>query len=126
MKQIILTQKAPQPIGAYSQAVLSGKTLYISGQIAVDPKTKNLVLDSIEAETKQIMENLKEILLDTGMTFKNVVKTSIFILDMNNFAVVNKVYEQYFDRNFAPARETVAVVGLPKNVNVEISVIATK
>lgn len=124
MKKIITTQKAPQPIGPYNQAVLSGNTLYTSGQIAINPETGDLVLDSIEAETKQVMENMKEVLTAAGMTFENVVKTSIFISDMHNFAKINEVYGQYFNEDTAPARETVEVANLPKFVNVEISMIA--
>ena len=126
MKKIITTQKAPQPIGPYNQAVLSGNTLYTSGQIAINPETGDLVLDSIEAETKQVMENMKEVLTAAGMTFENVVKTSIFISDMHNFAKINEVYGQYFNEDTAPARETVEVANLPKFVNVEISMIAIK
>ncbi|MGG8496561.1 Rid family detoxifying hydrolase [Tenacibaculum sp. TC6] len=126
MKKIITTQKAPQPIGPYNQAVLSGNTLYTSGQIAINPETGDLVLDSIEAETKQVMENMKEVLTAADMTFENVVKTSIFISDMHNFAKINEVYGQYFNEDTAPARETVEVANLPKFVNVEISMIAIK
>ena len=126
MKKIITTAKAPAPIGPYNQAVLSGNTLYTSGQIAFDPKTGELVLDSIEAETTQVMENMKEVLAAAEMTFENVVKTSIFISDMNQFADINKVYGSYFNEETAPARETVEVANLPKFVNVEISMIAIK
>jgi 2-iminobutanoate/2-iminopropanoate deaminase len=126
MKKIITTTKAPNPIGPYNQAVLSGNTLYTSGQIAFDPKTGELVLDSIEAETKQVMENMKEVLAAAEMTFENVVKTSIFISDMNQFADINKIYGSYFNEETAPARETVEVANLPKFVNVEISMIAIK
>ncbi|TVZ55265.1 2-iminobutanoate/2-iminopropanoate deaminase [Lutibacter sp. Hel_I_33_5] len=126
MKKIIKTTKAPLPIGPYNQAVLSGNTLYTSGQIAINPTTGELILESIEEETKQVMENMKEVLLATDMTFENVVKTSIFISDMNNFSKINSVYAQYFDEENAPARETVEVANLPKFVNVEISMIAVK
>lgn len=126
MKQIITTDAAPAPIGPYNQAVLSGNTLYTSGQIAIDPSTGELVQDSIEAETKQVMENMKAVLAAGGMTFDNVVKTSIFISDMHNFSKINAVYGQYFDEATAPARETVEVANLPKFVNVEISMIAIK
>ncbi|CAL2101746.1 RidA family protein [Tenacibaculum sp. 190130A14a] len=126
MKKIITTTKAPAPIGPYNQAVLSGNTLYTSGQIAIDPTTGELVQDSIEAETKQVMENMKEVLIAADMTFENVVKTSIFISDMHNFSKINAVYAQYFDEATAPARETVEVANLPKFVNVEISMIAIK
>ena len=126
MKKIITTSKAPAPIGPYNQAVLSGNTLYTSGQIAINPTTGELVMDSIEAETKQVMENMKEVLAAAEMTFENVVKTSIFISDMHNFSKINAVYAEYFDENTAPARETVEVANLPKFVNVEISMIAIK
>lgn len=126
MKKIIYTDKAPAPIGPYNQAVLVGNTLYTSGQIALDPATMELVLDNIEVETKQVMENMKAVLEAAGMTFEDVVKTSIFIMDMNDFARINSVYGSYFDEKTAPARETVQVACLPKNVNVEISMIAIK
>lgn len=124
MKKIINTPNAPAPIGPYNQAVFSGNTLYISGQIALNPKTMILVMDDIQVETKQIMENLKAILEAAGMTFENVVKSSIFISDMNNFGKINEVYATYFNSVTAPARETVEVANLPKFVNVEISMIA--
>jgi len=126
MKKIITTTKAPSPIGPYNQAVLSGNTLYTSGQIATNPKTGEIVLSSILEETKQVMENLKEVLAAAEMTFENVVKTSIFISDMNNFEEINTVYAKYFNDETAPARETVEVANLPKFVNVEISAIAIK
>ncbi|AZJ36117.1 Rid family detoxifying hydrolase [Tenacibaculum singaporense] len=126
MKKIITTEKAPAPIGPYNQAVLSGNTLYTSGQIAINPETGELVLDSIEAETKQVMQNMKEVLAAADMTFENVIKTSIFISDMHNFSKINAVYGEYFDDATAPARETVEVANLPKFVNVEISMIAVK
>tara|TARA_R110001606_G_scaffold130187_3_gene265470 strand:- start:22718 stop:23098 length:381 start_codon:yes stop_codon:yes gene_type:complete len=124
MKKIITTTKAPAPIGPYNQAILSGNTLYTSGQIAINPATGELVLDSIQAETTQVMNNMKEVLAAADMTFENVVKTSIFISDMNQFAEINKVYGSYFNEETAPARETVEVANLPKFVNVEISMIA--
>ncbi|WP_299391323.1 Rid family detoxifying hydrolase [uncultured Gelidibacter sp.] len=126
MKKIINTPNAPAPIGPYNQAVLTGNTLYTSGQIAFDPKTNELVLDSIQAETKQVMENLKAVLEAADMTFENVIKSSIFISDMNNFGQINEVYGTYFNSETAPARETVEVANLPKFVNVEISMIAVK
>ena len=126
MKTIINTPNAPAPIGPYNQAVLSGNTLYLSGQVAFNPKTNELVLDSIEAETAQVMENLKAVLTAADMTFENVVKSSIFISDMNNFGQINTVYGKYFDADTAPARETVQVACLPRNVNIEISMIAMK
>lgn len=124
MKKIIFTEKAPSPIGPYNQAVLTGNTLYTSGQIAINPATGDLVTTTIEAETTQVMENMKAVLEAAGMTFENVVKTSIFIMDMNDFGEINNVYGSYFNEKTAPARETVQVACLPKNVNVEISMIA--
>ena len=126
MKKIITTKKAPAPIGPYNQAILAGETLYISGQIALNPNTNKLVLDSIEKETKQVMENLKAILNEESLTFENVVKSTIFISNMNNFTAINQVYGSYFKVETAPARETVEVAQLPKSVNVEISMIAVK
>ena len=126
MKKIIFTEKAPAPIGPYNQAILVGNLLYTSGQIAIHPITNELVLDTIEAETEQVMENLKAVLEAAEMNFENVIKVSIFISDMNNFSKINTVYATYFDEVTAPARETVQVAGLPKNVNVEISAIAIK
>ena len=126
MKKIITTNKAPAPIGPYNQAVLSGNTLYTSGQIAINPRTGKLEVGDIKVETSLVMENLKAVLKAAGMTFENVVKTSIFISDMNNFGLINEVYGQYFNDETAPARETVEVANLPKFVNVEISMIAIK
>ncbi|HBU79524.1 MAG TPA: reactive intermediate/imine deaminase [Muricauda sp.] len=126
MKKIINTSKAPAPIGPYNQAVLVKDTLYISGQIPIDPATGKLVEGDIKKETKQSMENLKAILEEAGMTFEHVIKSSIFIKDMNQFAQINEVYGTYFDADTAPARETVEVANLPKFVNVEISMIAIK
>lgn len=124
MKKIINTSEAPAPIGPYNQAVMIGNTLYTSGQVAFDPETMVLVLDDIQTETRQVMENMKAVLNAADMTFENVVKTSIFISDMNNFSLINEVYGSYFDDATAPARETVQVARLPKDVNVEISMIA--
>ena len=124
MKKIIFTEKAPAPIGPYSQAVVTGNTLYTSGQIALHPQTGELVLDDIETETKQVMENMSAVLEAAGMSFENVIKSTIFISDMNDFAKINSVYGSYFNEKTAPARETVQVAKLPKNVNVEISMIA--
>lgn len=126
MKTIINTPKAPAPIGPYNQAVLTGNMLFTSGQIAINPVTNELVLDTIKAETKQVMENLKAVLEAADMSFDNVIKSTIFISDMHNFSQINEVYAQYFDANSAPARETVEVANLPKFVNVEISVVAVK
>ncbi|MCL6461033.1 2-iminobutanoate/2-iminopropanoate deaminase [Flavobacterium micromati] len=124
MKQIIFTEKAPAPIGPYNQAVLKGNTLYTSGQIALHPETGALITTSIELETEQVMENMKAVLAAAGMTFENVLKATIFIIDMNDFAKINTVYGSYFNEKTAPARETVQVACLPKNVNIEISMIA--
>lgn len=126
MKRIISTKKAPQPIGTYSQAILVGNTLYTSGQIALNPETGELVMDTIQEETTQVMENLKSVLEAADMTFENVIKSSIFISDMNSFKAINSVYSYYFEEAIAPARETVEVSNLPKFVNVEISVIAVR
>jgi 2-iminobutanoate/2-iminopropanoate deaminase len=126
MKKIINTSLAPAPIGPYSQAVISGNTLYTSGQIALNPATMELVLDNIEIETEQVMQNLKAVLEAAEMDFENVIKTTIFIMNMGDFAKINSVYAKYFNENTAPARETVQVSGLPKGVNIEISMIAVK
>ena len=125
-KKILFTKNAPAPIGPYNQAVLVGNTLYTSGQIAINPYTNELVLNSIEAETKQVMENLKAVLVAAEMNFEDVVKTTIFLMDMNDFTKINTIYGSYFNEKTAPARETVQVACLPKNVNVEISMIAIK
>ncbi len=125
-KKIIFTEKAPAPIGPYSQAILTGDTLYTSGQIAIDPKSGELMMQSIEAETIQVMENLKAVLEAAEMDFEHVVKTTIFLTSMNDFLKVNTIYGAYFNEKTAPARETVQVAGLPKGVNVEISVVAKK
>jgi 2-iminobutanoate/2-iminopropanoate deaminase len=122
-KQIINTDAAPAPIGPYNQSVKANGFLFISGQIAIDPKTGNIDATSIEEETHQVMKNLAAILAEAELSFEAVAKTTIFLTDMAHFGVVNEVYAQYFEGNH-PARETVAVKGLPKNVNVEISMIA--
>jgi 2-iminobutanoate/2-iminopropanoate deaminase len=126
MKKVINTPLAPAPIGPYSQAILTGDLLYTSGQIAIDPKTGELKTSDITTETIQVMENLKAILEAAGMNFSTVVKTSIFITDMNDFAKINAAYGSYFAADYAPARETVQVAALPKNVHVEISMTAKK
>ncbi|AWA30661.1 reactive intermediate/imine deaminase [Flavobacterium magnum] len=126
MKNIIITDQAPAPIGPYNQAIAIGDLLFTSGQIALDPGTMELVLDDIETETKQVMENLRAVLAANNMTFDHVVKTTIFIMDMADFAKINTVYGSYFNEDTAPARETVQVAGLPKGVNVEISMIASR
>lgn len=126
MKKIITTENAPAPIGPYNQAVLLGDILYTSGQIAINPKTAALETNDIESETTLVMENLKAILEAAEMTFENVIKSSIFVSDMHNFSKINEVYGKYFNSETAPARETVEVANLPKFVNVEISVIASR
>lgn len=125
MKTIIHTGEAPAPIGPYSQAVLSGNTLYVSGQIAIHPTTGELVQTSVEDEARQVMRNIGAILQAAGMDYSHIVKTTIFLMNMSDFAKVNEVYGSFFTSDF-PARETVQVSGLPKGVNVEISVIAVK
>ena len=124
-KQIINTSNAPAPIGPYNQAVKAGNLLFVSGQIAIKPSTGEITNTDIIEETHQVLQNVKSILAEAGMDFNDIVKTTIFLSDMNLFSQVNEIYAKYFDGNF-PARETVAVKGLPKNVNVEISVIASK
>ena len=125
MKQIIKTSKAPAPIGPYNQAVLANGILFVSGQIAINPDTNELVLSSLEEETHQVLKNVSAILEEANLTFDNIVKTTIFLSDMGLFPKVNEIYGSYFTGEF-PARETVAVAGLPKGVNVEISVTAVK
>jgi 2-iminobutanoate/2-iminopropanoate deaminase len=125
MKTIIKTDKAPAPIGPYNQAILAGDTLYVSGQVAIDPATNEVVIGTIEVEATLVMNNLKAILDEAGFSFENVVKTTIFLSDMGTFAKVNEIYGSFFTGNY-PARETVQVSVLPKNLNVEISVIAYK
>jgi 2-iminobutanoate/2-iminopropanoate deaminase len=124
-KQLILTAEAPAPIGPYSQAVLAGNTLYVSGQIALDPETGELINENITEETHAVMKNMEAILRAAGFGFSDVVKCTIFIRDMGQFSTINEAYGQYFKSN-PPARETVEVSKLPKNVNVEISCIAVK
>mgnify|MGYP001273886570 FL=1 len=125
-KKIITTLNAPAPIGPYNQAIMINNTLYISGQIPLVPETMDLVEGDIKKETQQVMQNLEAILKAAEMSFENVVKTSIFLSDMDNFGKVNEIYASYFDNETAPARETVAVKTLPKSVRVEISMIAAK
>lgn len=126
MKTIINSANAPAPVGPYNQAVLSGNTLYVSGQIAIDPSTGVIVTESIEAETEQVLKNLQSVLEEAGMTFDNIVKCSVFVTDMDMFARINVIYSQYFEGIQAPARELVQVAALPKFVNIEISCIAVK
>ena len=125
-KKIITTLSAPAPIGPYNQAVFINNTLYLSGQIPLIPETMELVEGDIKKETRRVMQNLEAVLDAAEMNFENVVKTSIFLSDMNNFGKVNEIYASYFDNETAPARETVAVKTLPKSVRVEISMIAVK
>ena len=125
-KKILKTDNAPSPIGPYNQAVQYGDMLFISGQVPIDPKTGNVAEGDIQTETKQVMENLKAILLEAGMDFSHVLKTTIFLMDMGQFGQVNEIYGSYFNNDNAPARETVQVSGLPKGVKVEISMIAGK
>ncbi len=124
-KQIVNTNQAPAPIGPYNQAVLTGNLLFISGQICIDATTGQLKNKDIQEETHQVMQNIKVILQEAGMTFANVVKTTIFITDMNRFGEINEIYAKYFNGDF-PARETVQVSALPKLANVEISIVATR
>lgn len=126
MKKVIITPNAPEPIGPYNQAILKGDTLYTSGQIAINPKSGELITTDIKKETHQVMENMKAVLQAADMTFEHVVKTSIFITDLNDFTQINDVYGSYFKEESAPARETVQVAKLPKNVHVEISMVAIK
>ena len=126
-KQLIKTDAAPEPIGPYNQAILAGDMLFISGQICIDPSTGALMNQDIQQETHQVMHNLRSILTAADMSFHHVVKTTIFITDMNRFSEINEVYGKYFDSNSSfPARETVQVSALPKFVNVEITMIAVK
>ena len=124
MKKIIKTENAPKPIGPYNQAVIAGNYMFISGQIALNPKNAELITGEIKKETTQVMENLKAILSEASLTFENVVKTTIFLSDMNDFSSVNEIYGSYLNNSTAPARETVQVSKLPVGVNVEISMIA--
>ena len=125
MKKIVFTKEAPEPIGPYSQAVIVGGILYSSGQIAIDPLTNKLITETIELETKRVMENIKALLSSQNLTFEAVFKATIFISDMDNFGVINSIYGSYFNEKTAPARETVEVSRLPKDVNVEISIMAS-
>jgi len=124
MKKIINTKKAPLPVGPYSQAIMVNNTLYISGQVALNPENNELIEGSIEKESYQIMENIKSILNESGLSFKNVVRSKIYLTDMNNFSKVNQVYGSYFEKGQEPARTTIEVSGLPLGVGVEIDMIA--
>lgn len=124
MKKIIQTDKTPAPVGPYNQGIIHNGTLYASGQIALDPATGDLITDNIEAETHQVMKNIKALLAEAGCTFEDVIKCSVFVSDMHKYGRINAVYSEYFNDDTAPARELVEVANLPKFVNVEISVIA--
>ena len=124
MRKVIQTSKAPAPVGPYNQAILMGQTLYVSGQIAIDPASGELITENIEAETHQVMKNIGEILSEAGTSFDEVIKCSVFVKDMHLYSRINAVYAEYFDDNTAPARELVEVANLPKFVNIEISTIA--
>lgn len=126
MKKILESSNAPAPVGPYSQAVWYGDMLFASGQIALDPSSGDLIMDDIETETHQVMKNIGAILTEGGLDYSNVIKASVFVKDMNLYSRINAVYAEYFDENFAPARELVEVANLPKFVNVEISIIAGK
>ena len=126
MRTIIETAHAPAPVGPYNQAIMANGTLYISGQIAINPASGDLVQDSIEAETRQVMQNLKQILKEAEMGFEHIVKCSVFVKDMHMYSRINAVYAEFFNEATAPARELVEVANLPKFVNVEISAIAVK
>ena len=126
MKKIVNTVNAPSPVGPYNQSVLAGNTLYLSGQIALNPETGELVMDDIEAETAQVLKNLEAVLNEANMNFENVVKCSVFVADMKMYSRINAVYATVFDEDTAPARELVEVANLPKYVNVEISAIAVR
>ncbi|MBT3753458.1 MAG: RidA family protein [Flavobacteriaceae bacterium] len=126
MKKIINTTNAPAPVGPYNQAILIDDTLYVSGQIALNPVSMKMIEGSIEEEAKKVMQNIKAILQEVDFSFENIIKTTIFITDMNNFSRVNAIYGEYFDNKTAPARETVEVSALPKNAKIEISAIAKK
>ena len=124
MRQIVQTNQAPAPVGPYNQAIIHNGTLYVSGQIAINPANGELVTDNIEVETHQVMNNLAAVLKEAGATFEDVLKCSVFVSDMKNYSRINAVYSEYFNDDTAPARELVEVANLPKYVNIEISVIA--
>ncbi len=126
MKKIINTENAPAPVGPYNQSTFFNGILFVSGQIAINPETGELVMDTIENEAHQVMKNIQAVLAEAGLTFENILKCSVFVSDMNNYSRINAVYAEYFDEETAPARELVEVANLPKFVNIEISVIAGK
>jgi len=125
MKEIVYTKNAPDPVGPYSQAILTNNTLFISGQVALDPHNGDMINSSIEEETIQVMNNLKAILNEVGFDFSNVIKSTIYLSDMNNFSKVNEVYGSFFNKDYVPSRVTVEVSRLPKDANVEIDMIAS-
>ncbi len=125
MKEIVYTNNAPDPVGPYSQAILTNNTLFISGQVALDPNNGDMINSSIEEETIQVMNNLKAILNEVGFDFSNVIKSTIYLSDMNNFSKVNEVYGSFFNKDYVPSRVTVEVSRLPKDANVEIDMIAS-
>ena len=125
MKEIVYTKNAPDPVGPYSQAIITNNTLFISGQVALDPKNGDMINSSIEEETIQVMNNLKAILNEVGFDFSNVIKSTIYLSDMNNFSKVNEVYGSFFNKDYVPSRVTVEVSRLPKDANVEIDMIAS-
>jgi len=125
MKKIVYTKNAPDPVGPYSQAILTNNTLFISGQVALDPNNGEMINSSIEEETIQVMNNLKAILNEVGFDFSNVIKSTIYLSDMNNFSKVNEVYGSFFNKDYVPSRVTVEVSRLPKDANVEIDMIAS-
>ena len=125
MKEIVYTKNAPDPVGPYSQAILTNNTLFISGQVALDPNNGDMINSSIEEETIQVMNNLKAILNEVGFDFSNVIKSTIYLSDMNNFSKVNEVYGSFFKKDYFPSRVTVEVSRLPKDANVEIDMIAS-
>ena len=125
MKEIVYTKNAPDPVGPYSQAILTNNTLFISGQVALDPNNGDMINSSIEEETIQVMNNLKAILNEVGFDFNNVIKSTIYLSDMNNFSKVNEVYGSFFNNGYVPSRVTVEVSRLPKDANVEIDMIAS-
>jgi len=126
MKKIINTSNAPAPVGPYNQSILFNGILFVSGQIAINPESGKLIIDTIEEETHQVMKNIQAILTNAGLTLEHILKCSVFVSDMNNYSRINDVYAEYFDEETAPARELVEVANLPKFVNIEISVIAGK
>ena len=125
MKEIVYTKNAPDPVGPYSQAIITNNTLFISGQVALDPNNGDMINSSIEEETIQVMNNLKAILNEVGFDFSNVIKSTIYLSDMNNFSKVNEVYGSFFNKDYVPSRVTVEVSRLPKDANVEIDMIAS-